>query len=143
MNLLGKQCGERTIVRIFDLCTGSYIPQTVLASVQYDDMRFGVVIVNVTTRTISPLSATGRLGMLLNEATQPPIFEVDTDCGFYEVNIYTLGERGVIVREEYIDPKAGANREWQVVGECSSGSTALKEFQKHGIAFEANEKPVR
>ena len=144
MNLLGRKCGGHIITRVFDICTGSYPPSTVLASVQYDDKRFGVVIVDVATRTVVPLTADGRYAMLLNEATQPPIFEVDTDCGYYEVNIYTLRERGVIVREVYVDLKFGHyDTEWKAVGECTSGSTALRNFEKHGITFDINETPVR
>lgn len=143
MNLLGKKCGDLTVTRVFDICAGAHAPPTVLASVQYDDKRFGVVIVNVATRTVTPLTATGRHGMLLNEATQPPIFEVNTDCGYYEVKIYTLRERGIIVREEYLNLKLGHyDTEWKVVGECSSGSTALKNFEKYGMSFDINEQPV-
>lgn len=141
MNLIGSECAGRTIARVFDICVGAYRPPTALASVQYDDKRFGVVVVDVCSRTVSPLVAEGRCGMLLSEAVQPPIFRINTDCGYYEVNIYTLQERGVVAREEYRD-RPGGDSEWKVVGECSCGQAALKEFAKHGITFDAIRVPL-
>ncbi|MGE5541004.1 MAG: hypothetical protein ACM3TU_01830 [Bacillota bacterium] len=138
MNLLGMKCDDRIITRVFDLCTGTYPPHTVLASVQYADKRFGVVVVNVATRTATPLTATGRHAMLLNEAAQPPIFEVNTDGGHYDIHIYTLRERGIVVREEYLDLSHDHETEWRVIGETSSGATALKEFDKHEVTLEAD-----